>query len=369
MKFITKTIIPRLSLLLTVILSCLPLWGLAQTTPTSESSPESSSAEAQPTKSSAPEPKKSFLLEFVDMPILQDIMGTLDEWQHSLGSEVEDIGQATDDFFGTEASFERSEGNRLDISFPFRFHQDGQIDQSINLRAKIDLPKTNKRWQIIVTSAEQSLTESLTGNENAQPVERQATAVNDQNNSNAVGLRFLIDTKDLIASFVGFGINFRNIVLPDPYARIKAEKQWRLNPIWISRMSHDLFWESLQGVGLRSRQTFDANLSKQHLFRSETIGTWLDKDQAYELNHNFILFDQVNEYRGLAYHLGWSWTTQDTFHLSAYHTGFNWRERIYKKWLFVELEPRIDFSEEDNFKTSDFSVLLKLEVQFYKLKL
>ncbi|PLA74685.1 hypothetical protein CYQ88_05075 [Hydrogenovibrio sp. SC-1] len=346
-----------------MILSCLPVLCVAETSQPPNPPPASNELPAESSD------QKTYFLEHTDIPMLNETLNRLDDWQKWVGSEVEDLGQATDNFFGTEVAFEQSKGNRLDISFPFQFHQDGQIDQSINLRAKIDLPRTNKKWQIIVTSAEQSLTESLTGNDNTQPVQRKATAVNDKNNSNAVGLRFLIDTKDVISSFVGFGVNFRNIIQPDPYARIKGNKKWLLSPVWTSRMSHDLFWESVQGVGLRSTQTFDANLGKQHLFRSETIGTWLDKEQAYDIDHNFILFDQVNVHRGLAYHLGWSWTTKEKgFHLSAYHAGVNWRERVYKRWLFVELEPRVDFSESNDFKQADFSILLMLEAQFYKVK-
>lgn len=363
MNIKTSSIIPCPAWLNLIIFSCLPAFCLADAP-----QPLPESASSQTPSPSKPE-EKTYFLEHTDIPLLNDTLNTLDDWQKWVGSEVEDLGQATDDFFGTETAFERSQGNRLDISFPFQFHQDGQIDQSINLRAKIDLPRTNKKWQIIVTSAEQSLTESLTGNDNTQPVQRKATAVNDKNNSNAVGLRFLMDTKDLISSFVGFGVNFRNIIQPDPYARIKANKKWLLSPVWVSRMTHDLFWESVQGVGLRSSQTFDADLGQQHLFRSETIGTWLDKEQAYDVIHNFILFDQINVHRGLAYHLGWNWTTkQKGFYLSAYHAGVNWRERVYKKWLFVELEPRVDFTEANEFKKADFSVILMLEAQFYKVK-
>jgi len=365
LSIIKKFIIPSPFTVLILILTSLPFLCFAESPPTSKTTPSEETKQNTPPQSA----QKTYFLEDTDLPILNKTLDTLDSWQRWVGSEVEDLGQATDDFFGAETSFERSEGNRLDISFPFQFHQDGQIDQSINVRAKIDLPKTNKKWQLIVISAEQSLTESLTGNDNAQPVERKATAVNDKNNSNAVGLRFLVDTKDLISSFVGFGINFRNIIQPDPYARIKAQKKWQLSPVWTSRMTHDLFWESVQGVGLKSSQTFDAAITNQTLFRSETIGRWLDKEQAYDVAHNFILFEQVNAHRGLAYHLGWNWTTQDLgFHLSAYHTGINWRERVYKKWLFVELEPRIDFSEDNGFRQADFSVILMLEAQFYKVK-
>lgn len=358
---IPLSIIPCPAWCFVMILTALPFLCAAENT----QPPQTETDETAPNSS---EPK-TYFFEHSDSIMLNDALNTMDNWQQWLGNEVEDMGQATDDFFGTETSFERSEGNRLDISFPFQFHQNGRIDQSINIRAKIDLPKTNKRWQIIVASAEQSLTDTLLISENSQPVQRQSTAVNEKDNSNAVGLRFLVDTKDLIDSFVGFGVNFRNIILPDPYARIKGRKRWQLNPMWTSTMAHDLFWESMQGVGLRSRQTFDASIDKRHLFRSETNGIWLDKEQAYDLGHTFILYDQINVHRGLAYHFGWNWTTKDTgFHLSAYHTGLNWRERVYKKWLFVEIEPRIDFSQDNDFKKADPSILLMLEAQFYKVK-
>jgi hypothetical protein len=43
----------------------------------------------------------------------------------------------------------------------------------------------------------------------------------------------------------------------------------------------------------------------------------------------------------------------------------NWREKLYKDWLFGEIEPRATWRAEDDFKTPDLSVIFQLEMRFY----
>ncbi|MBD3611166.1 MAG: hypothetical protein HUJ13_01890 [Hydrogenovibrio crunogenus] len=323
-----------------------------------------------PSSESTSQPdEKDYFLEGREGPLMNSTLNYLDSVHSWLGGYVDDLGEEADDFFGTDDSFDRTRGSRLDIMFPVRFHANWGIDTQIKFRAKVALPRTNKRWHLMVSSAEDTLQELANDEQGSSSSainnNTSATSTN-QDGTTAVGFRFLLETKDFTESYFDFGLNFRNIVEPDPYVRVKGTYKWQLTKKWYSRMYQDLFWENYDGAGLNSRQIFDYQVNNRYLWRSETNGTWWDKDQYYDLSHNFIFFDRVNVHRGLAYHLGWNWNTQaPSFHLTAYHTGVNWRERIYKKWLFFEIEPRVDFREDTNFQTADPSILFMLEAQFY----
>lgn len=309
--------------------------------------------------------EKTYFLEDVKTPLLNDTFHYLDQFQGWVGAYIDDFGESADDFFGTEESFDRTRGSRVDVMTPIRIHASGQIDTEVKFRAKIELPKTNKKWNLMVTSANDSIDSMMGQGDNNQAIVANNN-VTDQQGSTAVGFRFMLDAADYTSSFFDFGLNFRNIIEPDPYVRIKGNYKWQLSERLFSRMTQDLFWESYQGVGLASRQTFDYQANQDFLLRSETSGTWWDKDQYYELAHTFYLYEKVNIHRGVAYNLGWNWDTKEVGpHLTAYHTGMNLRERVYKKWLYVEIEPRIDFSQDTDFKEADPSITLMLEMQFY----
>lgn len=318
-----------------------------------------------------PNEEKTYFFEHSQNTLVNSTLGVLDRFQGWVGEQVDDLGEEADDFFGSDESFDRTRGSRLDVMAPLRFHANGKIDSEVKFRAKIELPKTNRRWNLIVLSADKSLrdlaSDGQAGNSATSASSSSVTGTNQTDTGGtAVGLRFMLDMKDYTTSFFDFGLKFRNVIEPDPFVRLKGNYKWQLSDKWYSRMTQDLFWENYSGVGLNSNQVFDYQVNQRYLLRSDTDGTWWDKEQNYILSHNFIFYDRVKVYRGLAYHLGWDWETKDVgFHLTGYHAGLNWRERIYKKWLFFEIEPRVDFRVEDNFQRADPSIQFMLEMQFY----
>lgn len=326
-----------------------------------------------------PPPEKTYFFEGTESPLLNFTFKYLDTMHDWLSHKVDDFGEQADDFFGTDDSFDRTKGSRLDIMTPVRFHSDGSIDTQVKFRTKIALPRTNRRWHLIVSSAEDNIKElssggaaGTAGTGNNSPLNNASSATSPQQDDGTnVGLRYALDIAGFTATFVDVGLNFRNIIEPDPYARIKLHYKWQLSPKWYSRMYQDLYWESYKGVGLNSRQVFDRQINNQFLFRSQTEADWKDKDQNYSLSQNFIFVDQVNVHRGLAYYLGWGWNwTPDApgFNLSSYSVGVNWRERIYKDWMFFEIDPEISFYDDTNFNKADASIRFMLEAQFYDHK-
>lgn len=320
-------------------------------------------------------PEKTYFFEGTQSPLLNFTFKYLDTMHDWLSHKVDDFGEQADDFFGTDDSFDRTKGSRLDIMTPVRFHSDGSIDTQVKFRAKIALPKTQRRWHLIVSSAEDNIKELSSGGAgtaNNSPLNNASSATSPQQDDGTnVGLRYALDLAGFTVTFVDVGLNFRNIVEPDPYARIKLNYKWKLSPKWYSRMYQDLYWESYKGVGLNSRQVFDRQINNQFLFRSQTEADWKDKDQNYSLSQNFIFVDQVNVHRGLAYYLGWNWNwTPDApgFNLSSYSVGVNWRERIYKDWMFFEIDPEFTFSDDTDFNKVDASIRFMLEAQFYDHK-
>lgn len=317
--------------------------------------------------------EKTYLFQHMENPLLNETLGLFDQAQSWLGGHVDDLGEEVDAFFGTEEDFEQTKGTRLDLLAPIRFHANGDIDADFKYRAKIELPKTNHRWNLIVTSVDENLN-GFAGEEGrsaggAAPAGTAARGTTSNSNGTAVGLRFMLDAKDYTTALFDFGLNFSGVD-PDPFVRLKGTYKWQLTDKSYLRMVQDLFWERFKGIGLNSEVKLDYQINDLYLLRSRTDGTWWDDDQYYELHHNFIYYQRFNRHRALAYHVGWDWDTKGNgFNITSYHTGFNWRERIYKQWLFFEIEPRVDFRQDNSFRTADPSIIFMLEAQFYRERL
>ncbi len=309
---------------------------------------------------------KQYLLEGLDEGMLNNSLLFFDEMQNWLGNHVDDIGEMADDFFGTEESFDRSRGSRLDILFPVTYHSNGSLDSGIDFRAKIELPRTNNRWNLIIESAQEVFLDSLSEEGDTNSPILSGTTSADESGGTSIGLRFKIETKAYTLSFLDLGLNFKNMIDPDPYLRVKGTYKWLLSDRWTSRMIQNLFWERHAEIGLASRQVFDYTVNDWYLLRSETRGTWWDKNQTYDLSHNFIFFQKLSKHRAIAYRSGWNWQLSDSQRgLTHFNVGLNLRERVYKSWLFVEIEPRVDFSKSTAFNVADPNITILLEAQFY----
>lgn len=344
--------------------------GTPSAVPITETKTEKPSLWTTDEKTPLPTTDKQYFLEGTSNPLMNSTLNYLDKVQGWVGSYVEDVGESADAFFGSEEDFDRTQGSRLDVMTPITFHENGKIDTRVKFRGKVALPRTNKRWNLIVQSAENSLSDyANTGSASNTTSNNQFSGTATNNDTAAtVGLRYALEVKNYTNSFVGFGLNFRGLS-PDPYARIKGTYKWQLSDRVYSRMVQDLFWENYAGVGLTSKQTFDYQFNQENLLRSETQGTWWDKEQYYELHQVFYFYQTMNVHRAIAYHVGWDWDTKNVGpHLVSYHTGFQLRERIYKKWLFFEIQPRVDFNQDTGFRKADPNITFMLEAQFYDSK-
>lgn len=62
-----------------------------------------------------------------------------------------------------------------------------------------------------------------------------------------------------------------------------------------------------------------------------------------------------------------NWTVQSSHSwMDDVSIGFNWREKLYKDWLYAELEPKLTWEREENFSKAEPSLMLMLEMHFYR---
>jgi hypothetical protein len=213
----------------------------------------------------SPPPEKNYLFEGTNETWLKRGLQGLEQFQVWLGARIQNGGELIDDYFGSEESFERVRGSRVDVLTPVVFHDSGQVEMTLKVRAKMALPKIEDRWKLIITTEDTSI--------KGQANDEQANALVEEPGTASLGFQVALEEFDKLASLLDFGINFRNIVEPDPYVRLKKRYEWSQPSGWVHRMSHDLFWERVDGAGLDSKWVSDRRWSDVYLFRSQTDGT------------------------------------------------------------------------------------------------
>ena len=318
---------------------------------------------SQPIANPIPKPPekdpKQYLLEDIPPSWFKDSLDSLQAFQVWLGGYVQNTGDGIDNYFGTAESFEETKGNRLDIMLPVIFHNSGEVEMQVRLRAKLALPKLRKNWHLLFTSQDSSQKNSSTNELANEMFQEQDEAT--------LGLQALLDATKESEVYLDVGAKFTNVTNLDPYIRIKKRFNWDLSHGWNTRMSQSLFWERVAGPGIDSKLVFDKPIDKHHLFRAQTDGTWWHDEAYYELKQRLLLYKIINSYRVFTYQTWIAFDTQNQgFEETDYGLAFNWRERAYKNWLYFEVQPGILWSDENDFSTPDVTLMLMLEMRFFK---
>lgn len=319
--------------------------------------------EGLPASQAPAQPEKNYLLEDLQPGKLSKGLDYLERFQVWLGGRFEQSARQVDDYFGSEEGFERSKGNRLDVLTPIVFHDSGQMEMSVRLRTKIHLPRINDRLHLVLTTEDTSV--------KGQADDSLAREITEEDGRTAVGLQLALEKYSKLASLLDIGLSFKNIVDPDPYVRLKKNYEWTHSSGWVTRMGQTAFWERYEGVGLDSKLVFDKPLDTKNLFRSQTDGLWQYEEGTYSLTQRLLLYHTQTKHTLHTYQLRGDWNSAAStyypagMHLSGYGAFFNWRERAYKDWLFFEVEPGVYYSQDNDFKRADLTLLLLLEMRFY----
>lgn len=290
----------------------------------------------------------------------------IDNSRHWLSSKVEQTGQLIDSIFSLEDDFDNSNGSRLDILLPVTYHEDGQYYSKIRFRTKVELPNLNKRWNLIVSSTSEQLNELFSDD---GPTQQHSNLTKENEDTGKISLQYKIKSSRYALSLLDAGVSLNGINMPSSFVRIKGHYIWLPAEDFKIKTNQNLFYRSLDGVGLTSRLRFDYELNDKQLFRSQTTGTWLDDTQNYDLQHNFAFYDVLTNNSSFAYLASWNWQTEESdksLIMNQFAIGTNWRKKIYKSWLFFSIKPQVQFFKETNFYQPDLNVTFELEARFYK---
>jgi CheY-specific phosphatase CheX len=308
-----------------------------------------------------------YTFQQTDSAALISTLEVLEEAQEMMGKYVSDTGEMIDLFFGRDTTNVTFKGSQLDILLPVVIDDSGSLKTSANFRAQIDLPRTHYRWKLFIASFEQTLVDTPQA---LSSIGESANVANtgtlDDNNSNSLGALYQLFEMENTKANIDLGLNASSLIEYSPFIRVKLRYRKRLTTELTSRLTQNTFWSTARGGALDLKQTFDFDYRKDVLLRSQTAAIWWNDDGYTQINQKAVLFNKLNAHRVHAYYLRGQWdNTSGAMQFQELATGINWREKLYKEWLFAELEPKLTWRKDGDFKQPIASILLMLEMRFY----
>jgi len=308
-----------------------------------------------------------YLLQHSQNPTLKSFLTKFAGWQASMGQYVDSSGERIDLFFGGNQIDVTHKGSRIDVLLPTTFYDNGKITTGLNFRVQIDLPRTNRRWKVVLTSYEDSLYNDQSGQTTSNKPNTASTEISgEEDKTTTVATRYMLFAKKNAFSHLDFGLKFTDLIDPNPYGRFRTRYKSALSEKLSSRTTNDVYLERARGGSIETQQVFDYQWQPKDLLRSQTTGVWWHERGDYQLNQKGVWYNIINPHRVHAYYISGNWQIDnENANFTDISVGMNWREKIYKEWLFGEIEPKAIWREDNNFKTPDLSLMLQLEMRFY----
>lgn len=114
----------------------------------------------------------------------------------------------------------------------------------------------------------------------------------------------------------------------------------------------EFFADADRGVGLYNALNFQFTLSPVFNLTLINDGEYLDKVHSYMVNNGLSLGQIINQRVDFAYSLIFTSSNQPSYHLENYVFAFAWNEQYYKRILYLQFIPQLDFQKINGYKGS-----------------
>lgn len=112
----------------------------------------------------------------------------------------------------------------------------------------------------------------------------------------------------------------------------------------------ELFADADRGVGVYNALNFQFSLTPIYSLTLINDGEYLDKMHTYTVNNGFAIGQVINHRVDFAYSLVFTSLNQPHYHLENYTFAFAWNEQFYKRILYLQFIPQLEFHKIRGFK-------------------
>ena len=128
---------------------------------------------------------------------------------------------------------------------------------------------------------------------------------------------------------------------------------------WRAELAQNLFWDARDGFGEQTQLQIGYTFNPRHRFRLTTSAEWSEISQGVDWDLFAAQTAELTPRQSLALRAGVRGHTEPAWIADQYLIRFTYRQRVLRDWLFLEIEPGLDFFREDRYRTAPL-----IEVKF-----
>ena len=272
----------------------------------------------------------------------------VDKAHRSFSKKILKLSDNIDGFFADSKHDDIENRSKLTISLDTYFRE-GRGPYAIpELNYRLVLPRTEKRLQVFIESEDKDKeTEIDESQAKTNPKSK------DNDDDLTAGLRYMIEKSGInLSTDTGVLVNMPVVV----FARFTAKKKVTFTN-WVLKINEQVKWVNDEGFTSDLDLDFDKRLSKNLVLRMVNNTFWNDEDYIIRFENGPSLFQKINQKMALSYHAHVITFNEPSFVVEQYVLQVTYKQRLYKKWLFMQMTPYINFPRQRNFHRTPGFVL------------
>ncbi len=276
-----------------------------------------------------------------------------DNWVDSSHSYATEQAQALtewmDAYFGEPNYDLESAESLLRLDFTTKWDQDDGINNNIRLRGKLQLPRVSKRLNLVFND------------ESGDEIDLDDTS--ERKLDDSVGLLYEVSQSKRSRFDLTLGINWNKL---RPGVRYRFQDS--LGDLSSYRLTQRLQYDNKEGGYATSQVELNRVLGPNQVLRWNTKGVYGEETKGVEWLTRLSLFQRQKTVRrkrelGISYFGAINGFT-DPEYVKNYKVGVLFRRQIYRKYLFLELEPAYNYRKQDSEDKRQFAWSVALRLQF-----
>lgn len=208
-----------------------------------------------------------------------------------------------------------------------------QLDTRVRLRARFALPNLENRFRLTLGRGDaQDLVEERPRN-TENPLPPKFESVDDE--AWLLGLGY--SRQGGLENGFDFGVGVRLHTPIDPYVKATYRHNLIFNSDTMIRLRETPFWRDSRGFGTTTQATLDHLLTESLLFRWNNTATIAEDTEGFEWGSNINLYQSLSRRRAISYTVLTVGETRADVELQNFGFKVEYRQNIYRKWLFMSL--------------------------------
>lgn len=291
-------------------------------------------------------------------PAAREPIQMLDRQHDAASRLVEAVIRRADSLFGGDQVYDAPTGSfvQLGSAYTARRAEDGGSDGLPISRARVKLPHTSERLQLLVDRNIENVARSFTDREAAA-----AAGQGGPDDGTFVGLRGIGAEGAWLRLTADAGVRPRGLS-PDPYARVRAERSFKLGA-WTMPLSETLLWRRSDEASASTQLGLYRALRDDLVLSLYSTATWRSRTEAFDFSEVATLTRRIDERALLAAELGVYGGSEPRMQANAWSIALRYRRRLGREWLLGELRPQLIYPRSNGFQPVP-SLTVSVEVLF-----